>query len=55
MLMKNEKQELYQFCLRCGRKLKTEESQKVGMGKTCAEKSRRSKDIFLFEICSKNT
>ena len=32
-----EKQE-YQFCIRCGRRLKTQEARERGMGKICAEK-----------------
>ena len=34
-----EKQD-YQFCIRCGRRLKTPESRELGMGKICAEKYR---------------
>lgn len=29
----------YQFCLRCGRRLKTPENRKRGMGETCWNKS----------------
>ena len=29
---------LYKYCLRCGRKLKTEKSRIIGMGKTCLQK-----------------
>lgn len=32
-----EKQ-VYEFCIRCGRRLRTPESQERGMGKICAEK-----------------
>lgn len=32
-----EKQE-YKFCIRCGRRLRTQESKERGMGKICAEK-----------------
>ena len=32
-----EKQD-YQFCIRCGRRLKTPEARERGMGKICAEK-----------------
>jgi len=34
---------LYTYCLRCGRKLKSEESRLVGMGKTCLKKRMESK------------
>ena len=30
--------ELHEYCLRCGRKLKSEESKLLGFGKTCWEK-----------------
>ena len=32
----------YQYCLRCGRKLKNAEYRKIGMGKVCQEKSKHS-------------
>ena len=28
----------YAYCLRCGRKLKTEKARLIGMGETCAKK-----------------
>ncbi len=28
----------YQFCIRCGRRLKTPEARELGMGKICAKK-----------------
>lgn len=41
--MKEEK--VYTHCLRCGRKLKTEESKKIGYGKICLEKAKKSSQI----------
>ena len=32
--------ELYEVCLRCGRKLKNEESKKLGYGKVCFQKQK---------------
>lgn len=32
------------YCLRCGRKLKSEQAQLVGMGKICLEKSRQTEN-----------
>ncbi len=34
---------IYKFCLRCGRRLKTLENQQRGMGKTCWEKAKTEK------------
>lgn len=36
-------QEEYEFCLRCGRKLKNENYRKVGLGKVCLAKSKSEK------------
>lgn len=33
----------YDFCLRCHRKLRTEEARKIGYGKICYEKSKTEK------------
>ena len=45
---------LYKYCLRCGRKLKTEESRKIGMGKTCLMKrSSGAKRVPLFKADKK--
>lgn len=33
----------YLYCRRCGRKLKTEESKKLGLGRCCYEKELRTK------------
>lgn len=45
------KKQEYQFCIRCGRRLKTQEARERGMGKVCAskyaEKEERNK---LFRI-----
>ena len=38
----------YIYCLRCGRRLKNPEYRKVGMGKTCLEKSKRDSKNLLF-------
>lgn len=41
----------YQYCIRCGRKLKTPEARERGMGKVCAEKYKeKQKKNKLFEI-----
>lgn len=37
-------------CLRCGRKLKTPESKRLGLGKICWEKSQSTSYKKLFEI-----
>lgn len=39
----------YQYCLRCGRKLKNEEARLLGMGKVCAEKSKHDTRRRLFD------
>ena len=42
---------LHETCLRCNRKLKTEESKKLGFGKICWEKHNSDKGLkALFEI-----
>lgn len=33
----------YQYCRRCGRRLKTKESRSLGLGKCCYEKEVRTK------------
>ena len=38
----------YNYCLRCGRKLRTEEARLLGMGKICAEKSKHDTRRRLF-------
>lgn len=35
--------ELYEFCLRCHRKLKKDEAKRIGYGKICYEKSKTEK------------
>jgi hypothetical protein len=41
----------YKCCLRCGRKLKSEESKKLGFGKVCWEKwQNETASKKLFEI-----
>lgn len=39
----------YQYCLRCGRKLKNVEARIRGMGKICAEKSKQENRRRLFD------
>ena len=36
------KQKEYEYCLRCGRKLKSQESRIVGYGAVCLKKSREN-------------
>lgn len=43
-------EQLYNRCLRCNRKLKTEEAKRIGYGKVCLEKSKKSKVINLLEV-----
>lgn len=43
-----DKKKDYDKCLRCGRKLKSEEARKIGYGKICLEKSRHKKVKRLF-------
>ena len=37
-----------QYCLRCGRKLKSKEAKERGMGKICYEKLRHTRQTRLF-------
>lgn len=40
----------YEFCLRCHRKLKTEEARRIGYGKVCQKKSQTEKPrLTLFK------
>lgn len=39
----NESNNTYQYCRRCGRRLKTEESKKLGLGRCCYQKEVRTK------------
>ena len=45
----------YQYCLRCGRKLKNPEYRKVGMGKVCQEKAKKydHKPLFRSEYADR--
>jgi hypothetical protein len=48
----------YGTCLRCGRKLKSEESKKLGFGKICWEKWQSSKNangLFSVEGLTQNS
>lgn len=38
----------YQYCLRCGRKLRTVDARLRGMGRVCAEKSKHDSRRRLF-------
>ena len=38
LIMEVKMQKLHETCLRCGRKLKTEQSKALGFGKVCWEK-----------------
>ena len=40
---KTKTEKLYKYCLRCGKRLKSLENRKRGMGKTCWEKSQTDK------------
>ena len=52
---KQKEKELYQYCLRCGRKLKTDEARQRGFGKICALKTQTGyEQLKLFENISKN-
>lgn len=49
--LQNGKVELNnKYCKRCHRKLKDEQSKKLGYGKVCYKKVNLYKDIYLFEI-----
>lgn len=43
----------YIYCLRCGRRLRSAEAKRVGMGKICLEKSKRETKTPLW-LRSKN-
>ena len=43
-------EKLYDRCLRCNRKLKNDEARKIGYGKVCLEKSKKSKQKVLFGV-----
>jgi len=43
-----DKQKDHNRCLRCGRKLKSEEARKIGYGKVCLEKMQKRKTKRLF-------
>ena len=42
------------FCRRCGRKLKDENSKKLGYGKVCYAKIKKQNCEFLFEMEKEN-
>lgn len=43
------KKKEYEFCLRCGRRLKNPEFRAIGYGKICFEKSKNRVKSRLFE------
>ena len=44
----------YKYCLRCGRRLKTEEARLIGYGKTCQQKAKEhARKIPLIKISKK--
>ena len=50
-------QKEHEYCLRCGRKLKSVENRQRGMGKVCWEKSQQiliQKPLFNPKISAKN-
>ena len=44
----------YEFCLRCGRKLKNPEARAKGFGLVCEQKMKHEAKQRLFEIGGKN-
>ena len=50
--MENEQKTKYVYCLRCHRRLKSEESKELGYGKTCIKKMAETRIIYkpLFDI-----
>ena len=48
--------ELYEVCLRCGRKLKNEESKILGYGQVCFQKANAEKTTKpLFDLSNNNS
>ena len=43
----------YNYCIRCGRRLKSEENRKRGMGKICYEKYLKQKRNGIYRILEK--
>ena len=43
----------HEFCLRCGRRLKTTENRIRGYGETCFKKRKRNRQAKLFNITRK--
>lgn len=49
---------LYEKCIRCGRKLKSDESKELGFGKVCFEKwnsELNMKKLFSTDVSNKNS
>lgn len=46
-----KKNKIYKNCLRCGRKLKTQEAKERGYGKVCWEKRLSDNQQDLLTIC----
>lgn len=42
----NENNETYSYCRRCGKRLKTHESKKLGLGKCCYKKELYKNKLF---------
>ena len=48
----NEQKE-YEYCLRCGRRLKSKEAQQLGYGKICYNKLKTTNRKSLFSLLTK--
>ena len=49
--LKNDKE--YEYCLRCGRKLKSEKTRKLGYGDICFKKMKTQHKHRLFTLTTK--
>ncbi len=49
-----EENKEYEYCLRCGRKLKKPETRKIGYGTVCARKMKVEESQRLFRIRHEN-
>lgn len=45
--MKTTEKKEYEFCLRCGRKLKSQETRMIGFGKICEKKMKTNKEKMM--------
>lgn len=48
--MNDVDKQIHKFCLRCGRRLKTEESKLKGYGPICEKKAKNDKQNRLFML-----